>query len=255
MLPGACRALCADLEAFRARTPGAPYFALCENEMCGHYIRGFDEHVYGLLTSTDYYHVFTAPEVYTYMWSLHPRLRTNDVYAGVLERYSPPLARLPWARTGRAIRGRTEGTVPGLQASTHNCYDWVAGTLYDRLLGDLDLDWYRSGEIFNAHSIRKLAEGIRGGTRDADAYDRFLWLVSFRRFARMLEQMGKTPRLKIEAGRQQSRPVEQKPTPSLKRWLRNTPLYSAIVQPARIKARRWWLRHQAFKNYPPKYVE
>src|SRR3989442_721563 len=56
------------------------------------------------------YQMFTDPRVYSYMWSLHPSLCVDEVYAVLLGRLHPNLARLPWARTNRALRGRTEGT-------------------------------------------------------------------------------------------------------------------------------------------------
>ena len=46
------------------------------------------------------FQMFSAPETFLYMWSIHPNLRNDENYFIILKNYAPELLDIPWARTG-----------------------------------------------------------------------------------------------------------------------------------------------------------
>jgi len=259
ILHGALQSLGSDLKALHDRTPGAPRYVLCEHEMHAFYTRGMLAQVMNLVNDyCDLYQVFTAPRVYSYVWSLHPSLRTDAIYAGVLEKLDPRLARLPWARTNRALAGRTEGAVRGLRSTCHRAREWIVGPLYDKLLHDLDIAWFRESRIFQVENIQRLCEKIRHNTIGSGSYDKFIWLVSLRRFAGQLADMGKTVELDsadiLERAAGVGAAQKNRSTSSFRLWLSNSFLHKA-TRGARIKTRRYRLRRRALKEFPLKVSE
>ena len=102
-----------------------------------------------------FYQMFTHPNVYSYMFSLHPCRRNNDVYANLLELLNPSLARLPWARTNRALKGKTMHVNINLKKNYHNYLEWGLSLLDERLGRFLDIEWFESTNIFNAERIKE----------------------------------------------------------------------------------------------------
>jgi len=255
-----CQLIQSDLAQLRARAPGEPEHVLREHAMYGHYMRGMIAQAMDLINSfCDLYLVFTSPEVYSYMWAIHPSYRTDYVYAGLLEEINPKLLRLPWARTNRALAGRTEGAVRGLPPdNSRQCYSWVNGVLYDKLLADLDIDWFRDSDTFDVAGIRKLCERVRHSAIEYNAWDRFVWLVSFRRFARRLEEMGKTIKTDVPetADTRAVSPVREswRASSALWAWLHHTFLFR-YLNPRRQSLRKYIARRRALKKYPPRVPE
>ena len=249
-----------DLAELRARAPGEPEHVLREHAMYGHYMRGMIAQAMDLINkSCDLYLVFTSPEVYPYMWTIHPSLRTDEMYASLLEQIDPKLLRLPWARTNRALMGRTKGAVRGLnRENSRQCYPWVNGVLYDKLLADMDIDWFRNSEVFEVEGIRKLCERVRRGAIDYPSWDRFIWLASFRRFARRLQDMGKTIKTDVPetADTCAVSPVREsrRASSGLWAWLSHTFLFKYLKH-KRDKLRKYLRRRRALKKYPPRAPE
>ena len=257
ILPGAHQLLGADLKALHDRTPGRPKYVLCEHEMFAHYCRGWCAQAMNIVTfNCGLHQVMTSPQVCSYVWSIHPSLRTDHMYAGTLELLYPKLARLPWSHTNRALMGKTEGAVGGLpREDPRQCYDWISGVLYDELRDRLDINWFCNSDVFDGESVSKLCERIRTVTLDYDAWDRFVWLVSFRLFVRHLEEMGKT----VEAGKAATAggPVELPPQterPPMSRsrlWLRSTSL-GKYLKTKRDRSNQRRVQRQALKEFPLK---
>ncbi|MCP4590277.1 MAG: hypothetical protein GY842_06015 [bacterium] len=249
------RQLESDLEAFRSRTPGKPHYVVCEHEMQCHYMRGMIAQAMSVINEyCTVYQAFTHPDVYSYMWSIHPALRTDDIYAAVLARLSPQLARLPWARTNRALRGKTEGARSDLRPQFHDYAEWVTGELYSKLSPYVDPLWFGELGVFDCAGVRKLGDMIRQGrgallVRKIDAYHAWVWLACFRRYADWLGGLGK--RVEVEAcirvGMADA-PVRMPLAPrnklhlSLARWRR----LRSLVK----RARRGFLMRRALRTYP-----
>ena len=239
-----------DLEELRLRTSGQPRYVLCEHEMQGHYMRGMIAHAMDVIDrSCFFYQAFTHPDVYSYMWSIHPSLRTDKVYAILLERLGRELAALPWARTNRALRGSTVGADKRLRPAFHDYYEWTSTQLFARLSDQLDTDWLGRTGLFIPEAVEALCRNVQRRRIDETGIELFLWLLSFQRFAQLVNGLNRDI-LPVPAD-----PTSRPPAPpSL--WNRfqalarkNRPLVRAY---RRIKpARQVLTRRRMLRRYPP----
>ena len=174
----------------------SPKHALCEIEMQGNYMRGMISHVMNVTNNwCTLYQMFTDPSVYTYIWSLHPSHRDDSIYAALLEKIHPRLACLPWARTNRALRGRTVGAQKGLRPKFNDYARWTSNVLYGEILRIVEPDWYESIGIFNADQVLLLNKAIAPGSdflkdHGFKPYDIWLWLAGFRKMIENLQAQG-----------------------------------------------------------------
>jgi asparagine synthase (glutamine-hydrolysing) len=245
------RSLQSDFAALRERTPGQPEHVLCEHEMQGHYMRSMIAHCMSIGNRyCTVYQAFTDPAVYSYMWRIHPALRTDRVYAELLEQLDTGLARLPWARNNRALRGSTMGARPGLRRQFHRYDKWINGPWRPGLAEALDADWFAETGIFDAAAVKKLGEDLQGGLRDFHSVEILVWLVCFRRFAEWVGDMGKRVGVDAESlqesrGRR-PRPVAVQQAGRVRRWLRSWPFLLRTVR----SWRRLLLRRRALRRFP-----
>lgn len=245
----------ADLKALHERSADQPKYVYCEHEMQGHYMRGMIGHSMSIINHwCSLYHMFTDPEVYSYMWSIHPTQRDDNVYAELLEKINPQLSRLPWARTNRALRGKTKGSQDGLLVDYHEYSRWVSGPLYEELKSIVDPDWFAETGIFNPGSISDLTHALRTRHRELRKYgfrpyELWLWLAVFRRFAEGIEKLDKKVlplRIQIESQRA-STEIPSDIYSGLRRTLARSKLLHKSVQ----RVRRVYLKRQAYRRYPP----
>jgi asparagine synthase (glutamine-hydrolysing) len=240
----------ADLRAFNARGEGRPEYVLREHEGYGQYMWGGIAPSMSIISRyCTLCQAYTHRDVYSYMWSIHPSLRTDDMYAALLRQLDPRLARLPWARTNRALRGPTVGADARLRRRFHDYYGWISGPLFDELHDRLDHVWLEQTGLFLPGAIERLGETVRR-TANPAACELFAWLASFCRLGQLVTEAGKTfvpPDIKAAP------PVELE-TPSagrrVRRWLGRSAILSRAY--ARLRPlRRYLLRRRAMKLYPP----
>ena len=245
----------ADLKSLRSRAGDVPHYVKCEYEMQCHYMRGMIAQVMSVINSyCSLYQMFTAPEVYGYIWSLHPARRDDSIYAAMLENQIPELARIPWARTNKALSGKTVGADSSLQKEFHNYAQWCSGPLYDRIRQLIEPSWYASTGIFNPARIEKLSEGLRGSNcfdyLGFHPYDLWLWLAGFRLFVDRIEEAGN----KVEVASFNNKATIHDEIPEdtrskLRRYLSSKKiLYKNVA-----KIRKWYLKKKAIRTYPPQF--
>jgi asparagine synthase (glutamine-hydrolysing) len=142
--------------------------------------------------------MFTAPEIYGFMWSLHPARRNDDIYAALLANELPEIAKVPWPRTNRALSGPTEGAQNDLRAHYHEYTKWSSGPLYAELCRRIDAEWFEATGVFEPTAIESLAKLV-GLSRErvGRLNDIWLWLAGFRSFVEGIEETGR--KLVIEA--------------------------------------------------------
>lgn len=239
-----------ELQRLYERSGNVPKYVLCEHEMQAHYTRGMLGHAMSMINRyCTLYQMFTDPTVYTYIWSLHPALRFDEIYAEILDQLNPALARIPWARTNRAIRGATEEVKTGLQVRFQSYREWIGGPLFDPLLGQIDLEWIEATGIFQVDAVRKFCYAIRENPGDFKPYT-MAWLASFRELARWLGQLGVS--LQKENIPSLNQPVIQRMnSPSLAVRLRAR---ASEIKPLRgwvKRTRRYFLKRKYLREYPP----
>jgi len=164
----------------------------CEYWMQGYRMRNGLCHALSVINKyADIYQMFTSPEVYGFMWSLHPSRRDDDVYTALLTNYFPELAKIPWARNNKAMVGNFSNTK--LRPHYHDYTKWSSGELYDYISKLVDPDWFASTGIFRKDSILEMNDLVlRSKERVGRLNDIWLWLAGFRFYIDMLESKGKT---------------------------------------------------------------
>jgi hypothetical protein len=248
----------ADVESLRKRQPGQFEYVYCEREQHCFYTRGSLAQALGVIGRFCHvYQVFTDPAVYSYMWSLHPALRTDEPYARLLQRYDPYLVQIPWARTNRALAGAASGVRRRLRRAYHDYAGWTRGVLYSRLRDLVDPDWFERTGTFDGQAVARLGDCLRTGTLPQGTLGNsvawaYLWLATLRRTADLAAEDGlkvSPPSLCTDTA-ESANPftVAQRPgrvrslirsQPALRRWFKQ------------MNVRR--LRRASVELYPPNY--
>lgn len=255
-----------DIKSLRNRTPDQTKYVICEHEMQANYMRNMISQVMSVIGQCcSIYQMFTHPKVYSYMWSIHPALRNDKPYAELLELLSPDLARVPWARTNRAMRGKTVGSKSGLRKDYHEYVSWVGGSLYDELSNYIEPEWFASTGIFDGRAVENLRENIRFekmGKRlySVSACDKWLWLAAFRCFSERLSEMGKQVKLEYasvqtlgEYSNAESVTTMSKPSLCRKLLSKSSFLFNMakLFQRTVKKIKRNRLKQISIREYPP----
>ncbi len=255
--------LSGEFKTLHNRAPGYPKHALCEHEMQGFRMRGGLGHAMTIINRFCYvYQMYTAPDVYEYMWSIHPSLRNDDIYATVLENINEKLARMPWARTNRALQGPTEGALPELRMHYHEYTKWSSGPLYDELSQYIRPDWYEATGVFDAEKIRQLSKQVHySQARVGRLNEVWLWLAAFRRFIEHLEKAGKSIAYGINHKDLPHRGIWQVP----KKIKKNVILLPSKLSVLNILLRRlrdlyrkinkYFLMRRAIREFPPDNID
>lgn len=203
VIPEAVQGVQQDLQTLRRRAPkNENTYAVCEIEMQCHYMRGMIGQTMNVINNwCTLYQMFTAPQVYGYMWSLHPSLRDDSIYAVLLEKLHPGLARLPWARSNKALRGKTVGSKTGLRKTFHDYTMWASNNLYEEILKLVEPDWFEATGIFDPAQVSFLNTSLAPGSDRLKSYgikpyDLWLWLAGFRVWRERLQNEGKSIRMK-----------------------------------------------------------
>ncbi|MCK5219931.1 hypothetical protein KAR10_10415 [bacterium] len=259
ILSAASDGLNRDLKELHDRTPGEPGYVLCEHEMHGHYTRSHLNHAMSVINSyCRLYQMFTHPGVYSYMWSLHPWLRFDEIYARTLAKLYPELARLPWARSNRAIKGKTIGAKAGLRRNFHDYGSWISGSLFDRLSKYIVPEWFGETGIFDCEKVHDLTEKIRDKkvVSSLKSWEIWVWLAAFRRMAERLQDMAKPVELDAATRGKPSRTIvlPKREVGTLRRLVsRSDSLYAFMRYCRKIfkKVRKGILRHKSIFKYPP----
>jgi asparagine synthase (glutamine-hydrolysing) len=257
----------ADLLGLSQRLGNEPAYARYEAEQLGVYMRNMIAQAMNEVNRhATLYQMFTAPAVYEFIWSLHPSLRTDDIYAALLEMLGPDLSQLPWARTNRALRGKTIGADPRATLRYHDYWKWIATEGHDHFAEKFDPDWFAHTGLFDGKSCRKLDEQVvemrrSPSAQGAIAADKWLWMVSLRHLVDHLGDRvrfedapsGSAPRTasatKAHAPRAHS-PLKER-IEDLASKLPLTRRLHALIKEANKIVRRWRLRKAALRRWPP----
>jgi hypothetical protein len=92
----------------------------------------------------DYFQAFTSQEVLSYIWSIAPECRVQEVIFHVIRRLDARLSSLPWSHDGVAPDGTYEKD-PALRKNHHQLTTWLQKDLRSRL-----------EELYFSQDIRKL---------------------------------------------------------------------------------------------------
>lgn len=183
-----------ESKALHSRSQGEPGYVLCEHEMQGFRMRGGLAHAMSLINKyCSVYQMFTSPEVYGYIWSIHPSLRTDRIYAEALENLNPDLARIPWARTNKALSGKTVKPDKKATKQYHDYTKWSCDILFAELSNYINPEWFDSTGMFQSTKIEEISILVKNSQQRVGRLNEvWLWLASFRQFVENIESTGKS---------------------------------------------------------------
>jgi asparagine synthase (glutamine-hydrolysing) len=256
---GAAAGVQDDLDQLKRRAQGKPAYAFLELEQQGQYMRGMIAHVMSVINEwCTLYQAFTAPEVYGYMWSIHPAARTDEVYVELIRKLGNDLIAVPWARTNRPIDKAIRPVVRYRDAAPdyRQYHGWMAVELREEMHAALDPAWFADTHLFDRNAVEGLRSAVTSLGLDAKqtAYSPYhvaAWLWSFRRFAESV--LLARPKLPQDDGAgaadcvaAMSLPKSDERSVLRQRLADVRPLLKMVRH-----SRKWWLRRDSLKRYPP----
>lgn len=170
-----------DILASRNRFPGRSETSYREIEMQMHYMRRQLNACMSIIDETvPLYQMFTAPEVFGFIWSLAPKCRTDGIYELMLKKLSSTLLDIPWARDGKIYNKINSSPLDNLNKSYHRYGDWLRNDNRDFIVKQVMNGNLASLNIFNEKALKFWTENWRHDNRArADRLDeKMAWLAS-----------------------------------------------------------------------------
>lgn len=243
-----------DLEYLRQRAGRQPEYVHLEHEQQGHYMRGLIAQTMSVIHHrAPVYQVFTHPSVYSYMWSLHPSARTDDVYRALLKILGPAVASIPWARTNVSLNGGRKDHATTL-LSYHNYQDWTRNLVEqkmrsygrDRFFKEFLVLDFLDHDKFMKFVDRLVAPDLSFKSLGNSPAGVFLWLESLRRVALDLQPALCRIGAIGEEDRSSAKPVAELNRSRSRAFVSSFPSIRNTVG----KMRRYWLRKAALWRFP-----
>lgn len=146
-----------------------------------HYMRRMLNPCIGLLNNKcTVAQVFTSPEIFQYIWSIHPKCRNDDTYTYLLKKMCSDLYQIPWARTG-LLYGKKTGIPDHFKKSHHNYSAYIQNELFPLIESELKSSLIY--EFINKNSVEIILKMIKSyPNNNFDYLERMTWLVSFSLF-------------------------------------------------------------------------
>jgi len=252
----------ADIHSIRRRVGNQPLHVECEHERQAHYMRGLATSMSVINRYCHVYQAFTSPDVFGYMWALHPSVRNDDVYKLLLRRMGHDLCDIPWSRSARSfLTNRKERITDELLPNYHEYRQWIREVFSEKYAGPDVKDWWMNTGLFRQDTLELLITN----TIEKDEFSRIYgqkpyefvaWLMSFYELGQIV-QIKKRPtkplqNTSITSGNspmlvQQSR---------LSQWLRSSARSSTLMRWLNDKKRstlKIYYRFLAKRNFPPKF--
>ncbi len=170
----------ADLLASRERFLGRSEMQYREIEMQMHYMRRQLNSCMSVINrNIPLYQMFTSRDVYSYMWSLSPTLRTDLIYELILKSISNELLDIPWARTGRRYNS-SNTKADTLTKHYHKYGQWLRNELREDVVSLIQKGNLQSLGVFSKPALNYWCKHWRTDSRvKADRLDeKMAWLAS-----------------------------------------------------------------------------
>ncbi|WP_019539654.1 asparagine synthase-related protein [Proteiniphilum acetatigenes] len=156
-----------------------------------HYMRRMLNPCMELLTErSEFYQVFTSPDIFGYMWSITPSRRTDLVYKHMLKEFKTDLSDIPWSRTGLPY-GQKEG-IPDSFIKNHHSYAEIIHHDIFKEIKEMILSGYlKKLNIFNMPVIVKLLKLCETyPLKDLRYAEIIIWLASVAKMVEKYEILG-----------------------------------------------------------------
>jgi asparagine synthase (glutamine-hydrolysing) len=240
-----------ELDSLSQRAGSVPGYVLNEHQQQAHYMRGLIAQTMSVInTRCHLYQAFTAPDVYQFMWSLHPSTRTDDVYIQLLKNMGNDLVKIPWARDNRSP-DRTRRDHNELLKNYHDYPSWTNKYIsqqfeqygYENYLESFRVLSFLDQDIFCKWVDRLVKPDYDMRNSLTAASSAFLWLESLKRVSNRLK-----PSIEISFPQDSSIPPRNviRSRSHIRRILSSIPWLRDLVS----KSRRLFLRLLSRWQYP-----
>ena len=170
-----------DILASRNRFPGRSETSYREIEMQMHYMRRQLNSCMSIIDeNVPLYQMFTAPEVFGFIWSLSPKCRTDGIYELMLRKLSSNMLDIPWARDGKIYNKANSLALDNLNKSYHRYGDWLRNDNRAFVVEQITNGNLARLNIFNEKALKYWCQNWRRDNRSrADRLDeKMAWLAS-----------------------------------------------------------------------------
>lgn len=170
-----------DILDSRNRFPGRSETSYREIEMQMHYMRRQLNSCMSIIDENiPLYQMFTAPDVFGFIWSLSPKCRTDAIYELMLRKLSSNMLDIPWARDGKIYNKANSSALDNLNKSYHRYGDWLRNDNREFVVEQITNGNLANLNIFNEKSLKFWCENWRDDNRArADRLDeKMAWLAS-----------------------------------------------------------------------------
>jgi predicted subunit of tRNA(5-methylaminomethyl-2-thiouridylate) methyltransferase len=187
-----------DIKNYYSIFPRKHDYEYYELEKQIHYMRKQLNQCMGVINKKiPLYQAFCSPDIFGFIWSVDPELRTDRLYFDVLNLFSPELLEIPWARTGS--RYLKNDKPDNLDKDFHQYGSWIRNYLLDKGSNEILSDTIKNLNIFNRGSLKallKLNRFIKGKHTSLDEY--LIWICSLSLFVNKYKvEAGKTTKYKF----------------------------------------------------------
>ena len=243
-----------ELESLRQRAGNQPEYVHLEHQQQGHYMRGLIAQTMSVIHHhAPVYQVFTHPDVYSYMWSLHPAARTDDVYRCLLKILGQAVASIPWARTNTSPDGSRHDRTTTLP-NYHKYQAWTRTLVEEhirsrgreRFLNEFSVLEFLDQNKFVEFVDRLVNPDSSFQTLGHSPTGAFLWLESLRRVATDLQPVLSQTESMTGPTEKSAKPVAHLHRPRIRAFVSSFP----SIRHAAGTLRRYWLRKAALWKYP-----
>lgn len=144
-----------DILEYHRIFPQKYKYMMLENDYQLHYMRRMLNTCMSVINEKIPFHqAYTSPDVFGYIWSINPRIRTNRLYYNIINEKLSTLKHIPWARTGKIYlddQGKADNFLKG-----HHSYakDFYSETLLNELKPLILSDEIYSLGVFNMDVIK-----------------------------------------------------------------------------------------------------
>lgn len=244
-------AIAVDMREYRERIGNRPEYGARECEHQAHYMRGMIAQTMSVIDSPNacrLYQMFSAPEVFNYVWSIHPSFRTNEPYARILSVLGGGLDEIPWARTNRPLKGKSRIRIKSTVNQYHNYPQWLCAIVDGVDVHDHS-DWLESTGLFQPSAVldlfRELKATQSSGIKQS-ATGVLAWTLAFRKMADAIQPLAPPP-YQSDLSDVGLGEVKLHEVSSIRRYFREIPAVLSTVR----RFRKWVKNREAIQKYPP----
>lgn len=145
-----------DIEKYHQLFPQEKDYMMFEQDLQLHYMRRMLNPCMAVIhKNIPLYQMFSSPEVFGYMWSLNPDLRTDKIYELLLSKNNKKLLEIPWARTGLVYPNKT-GDADQLTRSHHDYGNLIRNELFGVIKNEILSGHLEQLNVFDISAVKKL---------------------------------------------------------------------------------------------------